>query len=247
MSKYTTEVRFICETYAGVTESVGFGEVDSVLEKSWNSIFNSTVEFFDENYRKFLCKKILKRYYMREICCETVGLWKFWLNEKLESIMPYYNQLYESARLKFDPLHEVDLIRTHDGTKNEVGKENTTNSRNQNDKTNGNRNTTSNSWDLYSDTPQGSISGLENETYLTNARKINDEENETTSATNETITSETGNKNNNLDSKENYVETVKGKNSGVSYSKLLLEYRETFLNIDNMVIDEFKDLFFNLW
>lgn len=88
---------------------------------------------------------------------------------------------------------------------------------------------------------------MENETYLTNARKINDGENETTNATNETITSETGNKNNNLDSKENYVETVKGKNSGVSYSKLLLEYRETFLNIDNMVIDEFKDLFFNLW
>ena len=88
---------------------------------------------------------------------------------------------------------------------------------------------------------------MENETYLTNARKINDGENETTNATNETITSETGNKNNNLDSKENYVETVKGKNSGVSYRKLLLEYRETFLKIDDMVINEFKDLFFNLW
>ena len=124
---------------------------------------------------------------------------------------------------------------------------NITNSKNQNDKTNGNRNTATNSWDLYSDTPQGSISGLENETYLTNARKMNGGENETTNATNETTTSETGNKNNNLDSTEKYIETVKGKNSGASYSKLLLEYRETFLNIDNMVIDEFKDLFFNLW
>ena len=247
MSKYTTEVRFICETYAGLTESVGFDEIDNVLEKSWNSIFTSTAEFFDENYRKFLCKKILKRYYTREICCETVGLWKFWVNEKLETVMPYYNQLYESARLKFDPLHEIDLTRTHDGTKNEVGNENTSNSRNQNDTTNGNRNTVGNSWDLYSDTPQGSISELESETYLTNARKMNDSENETTSATGETTTEETGSKNNKIDSTENYVETVKGKNSGVSYSKLLLEYRETFLNIDDMVINEFKDLFFNLW
>lgn len=184
---------------------------------------------------------------MRDICCETVGLWKFWLNEKLETIMPYYNQLYESARLKFDPLHEIDLTRTHDGTKNEVGKENTNNSRTQNDTTNSNRNATGNSLDLYSDTPQGSISGLENETYLTNARKNNGSGTETTSTTGETNTSETGSKNNNVDSKENYVETVKGKNSGVSYSKLLLEYRETFLNIDDMVINEFKDLFFNLW
>ena len=247
MSKYTTSVRFICETYAGLTESAGFDEVDNILEKSWNHIFASNVEFFDENYRKFLCKKILKRYYTREICCETVGLWKLWLNERLENIMPYYNQLYESERLKFDPLHEIDLTRTHDGTRNEVGNENITNSKNQNDKTNGNRNTNTNSWDLYSDTPQGSISGLENESYLTNARKVNNGENETSNATSETTTSETGNKNNNLDSTEKYIETVKGKNSGVSYSKLLLEYRETFLNIDNMVIDEFKDLFFNLW
>ena len=60
MSKYTTEVRFICETAAGLTESVGMSQVDSVLEQSWNSVFTTDTQFFDESYRKPLCKKILK-------------------------------------------------------------------------------------------------------------------------------------------------------------------------------------------
>ena len=92
LSKYTTEVRYICETDSGLDESVGFNSVDEVISKSWNKIFTSKVPFFDEDYRKILCCKILKHYYLREICSETVGLWKLWVNTKLEEIMPYYNQ-----------------------------------------------------------------------------------------------------------------------------------------------------------
>ena len=44
-----------------------------------------------------------------------------------------------------------------------------------------------------------------------------------------------------------YTEHVIGKTPGVSFSKLLKEFRETFLNIDNMVINELSDLFFGLW
>ena len=46
---------------------------------------------------------------------------------------------------------------------------------------------------------------------------------------------------------EEYLEHVKGKTPGASYSKLLQEYRETFLNIDMMIIDDLSDLFFGLW
>lgn len=35
--------------------------------------------------------------------------------------------------------------------------------------------------------------------------------------------------------------------SGVSESELLLKFRETFLNIDNMIIGELKDLFFTIY
>ena len=39
MSKYTTEVRFICETAAGLSESVGFSDVESVLERAGQNLF----------------------------------------------------------------------------------------------------------------------------------------------------------------------------------------------------------------
>ena len=43
------------------------------------------------------------------------------------------------------------------------------------------------------------------------------------------------------------TETIKGKRNGVSYSDLVNEYRKTIINIDMMIIDELKDLFFGLW
>ena len=113
MSNYTTEVRFICESLAGKKESVGADSVDSVLEKSWDKICTSTALFFDEEYRKPLCKKILKHFYLREIGADTFGIWKLRMNTRLEEIMPYYNQLYKSGLLEFNPLYDVDLKKTY--------------------------------------------------------------------------------------------------------------------------------------
>ena len=99
MSKYTTELRFICESKAGLSDSVGFNQIDDVISKSWNKIFDN-FPIFDESYRSVLCSKILKHYYTREISAETVGLWQLWLNTRMGEIMPYYNKLYESALLE---------------------------------------------------------------------------------------------------------------------------------------------------
>jgi hypothetical protein len=227
MSKYTTEVRFICESLSGLEESKGVNDIDTIINNSWDQIFTTNVTFFDPAYKSVLCKKILKHYYLREICSETVGIWKLWMNEKLEMIMPYYNQMYESQLLVFDPLKDVNVTRTYnketDGTENTTGtSEGTSNNTNR---------------DLYSDTPQGAITGLENENYLTNARKVTD---------NGTTTGEYEN-NRDANTTEEYVETLLGKHGSGTYSKMLQEFRETFLNIDAMVIEEFSDLFFGLW
>ena len=40
---------------------------------------------------------------------------------------------------------------------------------------------------------------------------------------------------------------VIGKTGGTSYSRLLAEYRETFLNIDMLIIEDLSDLFMQLW
>lgn len=279
MSKYTTEVRFICENKSGLKISGGIGDVDSIIANSWNKIFTSKAPFFDEEYRSILCQKILKHYYLREICCETVGIWTLWMNTRLEEIMPYYNQLYESAKIKFNPMHNVDLTSKHernvegtskeDGTRtdNTTGKRTLTGNRGTDNTSVGTRNTANSSdetkRDLYSDTPQGAITGLESEKYLTNARKITDNVNgtgnEETNTTEKTdtdysetedttgkidgVTSNTGSTN----TIEDYLETIIGKQGTESFSSLLNEFRETFLNIDMQVIEEFNDLFFCLW
>ena len=46
---------------------------------------------------------------------------------------------------------------------------------------------------------------------------------------------------------ENTTETLTGKNSGQSFSRLLAEYRETILNIDMLIIDELKELFMMIY
>ena len=227
MSKYTTEVRFICEVNAGKTESVGYSNIDDVLEESWNKIFDFNFPIFDENYRKPLCIKILKHYYTREIGEETVSLWKLRLNSRMNEIMPYYNKLYEAWAKEFNPLYDTDLTRKH--TLKRVG--NTEGKQNSETESNGtNRN-------LYSDTPQGGLQNVEDETYLTNARKIVD---------NETVTGE-NTYTQDIKSTDDYIESVSGKTSGTSYSRMLDEYKEALINIDMMVIDDLNNLFMMIW
>lgn len=307
MSKYTTEVRFICESKSGLEDSSGADKIDEIIASSWDKIFTKKAHFFDENYRSVLCQKILKHYYLREIGCETAGIWKLWMNTRLEEIMPYYNQLYESTKIKFNPMHDTDLTRTHtrnvegstkeDGTKTENTEHNRTLTGNRDTDTTGNRTLTGNKEantsgtdtrkitsssddtkkDLYSETPQGGISNLENETYLTNARKITDtvngsgneegkttgnstgnySDNEDTTENSGTTYSETENNTTNVNgttsntgtsnSTEDYLESVIGKQGSGTFSSMLNEFRETFLNIDMQVIEEFSDLFFGLW
>lgn len=282
MSKYTTEVRFICETASGLGESKGYTDVDTIITNAIPKIFTFTFPIFDENYRSVLEKKILKHFYTREICEETVGLWKLRLDAKLNEIMPYYNKLYKSELLEFNPLYTANLTRTkktdYDSNRNENENINDTSSSNRTTSNNGAVDTTNNSTttgtgsgtsnntsvDLYSDTPQGGLNGVESNTYLTNARKITDSgstssnTSNTNSSTGKVESSESGTDNSTgtygrmrdntdaLTSTEDYLETVVGY-EGTSASDLLLKFRETFLNIDMLVVNDLEDLFFQLW
>lgn len=280
MSKYTTELRFICEHSAGLTESVGYASIDEVLDKSRDKIFDFDFPMFDESYRNVLENKILKHYYTREICCETVGRWKLFLNTKLNEIMPYYNQLYKSAVIEFNPMYDVDLTtnyqkvdngnrgKTGNFTENDSGSKNSSGTSTRTDSVSGN--TTVNNarkndhWEYFSDTPEGGINGVENLSYLTNATHVTDDgtgstsstvtTNNTTSngsTTDATTTSneKSGNNSSNevIRNTEDYLHHIVGKTSGVSYSKLLNEYRDTFINIDMMIIKDLRDLFMNIW
>lgn len=281
MSHYTTELRFICEQLAGLNESVGYDKVDDVIDASWKKLFDFYFPIFDESYREGLIKKIIRHYYTREIGAETVGRWKLFLRTTLDEIMPYYNELYKSAQLDFQPFYDADYTRegTRDNTRtndligtrtdNLTRTNNSSGSDTTNNVSNENNNQRQNTWDLYSDTPQGGIAGLEGtiddsslgeNAYLTNARHVIGDTNGSTRSTTSNgsveygrkdITNDTGTQTNKnegtiIDDGE-YFEKVKGKFPGKSYSELLMEYRQTFLNIDMLVIESLKDLFFNLW
>lgn len=195
MSKYTTEIRFICEQLAGLTSSQGFNSIDDVIKKARPKIFNFDYPIFSLEHKEQLECKILRSYYTREICEETFGLWQLRLSARLNEIMPYYNQLYLSELKTFDPFSETDF--TVDSTKNGNQKVDSTNNqtsssdsstydKGKNSETTGTTTTTtSNSenestdnnlhWDKFNDTPQGGLDGVEGDSYLTNARKVTDD------------------------------------------------------------------------
>lgn len=236
MSKYTTQVRFICETSAKLTESSGSNDIEDILDKSWNKIF-SDFPIFDEEYRAELCKKILRHYYTREICCETVGRWKLFLSDKMKNIMPYYNQLYQSELLEIKPLISVDRSVSHQGHGSEYKTTNSNATNTNSSRTDGSTDT----WSYYSDTPQGGIDGLDTNDYLTNATH-----NTGTDATNSTVNGSTsGSETGEGTRTDTYVDKVLGYEG--NQSEMLLKFRETFLNIDMMIIDELKDLFFTIY
>lgn len=348
MSKYTTQVRFICEAAAGVINSNNVESVDNIIQEAIPSVFDFDFPIFDETYRNVLETKILKHYYTREIGEETVGLWKLRLNTTLNEIMPYYNKLYKSELLEFNPLHDVDYTRTGNRDTDETGSEtgqgtsslsdamtgtvadsgtdsnrktmtgtvtdqgtdeSTTSGTSSKTTTNGGTDTESTQnaakndrWDYFSDTPQGTIGSvpgggqqaLEGQTYLTNVHHITDDGTGSTSqrtmqhghtvtesGTNSgTVESETNNtktyntveadsgtnantrtyntqnartgstsetRNKTLQNLQEYTEKVAGKMGGASMSKLLMEFRETFLNIDMQIINDLAPLFFGLW
>lgn len=254
MSKYTTEVRFICEVNSGLDESVGYSKIEDVITGAIPKIFDFDFPIFDESYRSVIERKILKHFYTREICEETIGLWKLRLNTRLNEIMPYYNKLYTSELLDFNPLYTDNLTRTRItklNSKRETdnsGKVDTTNS--SNSEGSGSGTTINNGSDLYSDTPQGTLSGVTSGTYLTNARTTSDTNtsnsntSNNSSATGKVVSNESGS--DDFNSTEDYLESVSGY-AGINASDLLKKYRETFLNIDMMIIDNLEDLFFQLW
>lgn len=223
MSKYSTELRFICESLAGRLESEGYSGIEQIIADSRAKIFSFDYPLFSEDYKATLETKIIKHYYTREICAETYGRWKLFLESRMQEIMPYYNELYKTTLKEYDIFEEVNYTRS--GTRNidEAGESSST----TNSAVNGEE------WQKYSDTPQGSVQNIENDSYLTNATK------NTIDQTTQGVTA--GEQTNNT--LEEYTELIKGKYPGKSYMELIKQFRDNLLNIDSMIINELNDLF----
>ena len=236
MASFTTQVRTICESQAKIS---GYAGVDpfEIVKNAYPRIFLD-FPIYDESHREELCTKILLHYYMDEIGLETYALWKLQLNIRLREIMPFFNTLYE-AMGHSDLFSNVNINRTYNkrGT-NDTKSENTTSA-----STKGTNQGKEHSLDKYSETPQGGLSGIESDKYLTNARITENGREDTTA----TSTDGKANFSQNDLSNETYEERTSGKDGGKSYFELLQEYREKIITIDNQIIENLSNLFMGVW
>jgi hypothetical protein len=261
LSNYTTQVRTIIENCS----------VDNLLLKTnerieigRSFIFDFDYPIWNEEYRKTLETKIIKHYYTKEIGLETVGLWKFYLEERLNLIMPYYNNLYATTVKDYDYLTNVSVIETLQNTKtsNNSSETNITdNSTNTTDSTqadSGGGTTTStdnnSSNNIKSDTPQANYNGLDYASELNkntetknNTTNINNNNTTTVNKTDELTATKKATNTDNTTASDNYTKTNKGNSGSKSFTELLIEYRDSLINIDSMIIDELKDLFMTIY
>lgn len=255
MSQNTMELRRVCETYAGIDEPEGYSQIDNVISSSVDKIFDFDYPIFDESYRKVIETKIIKTYYLREICDVPIGKWKLFLAIKMNNLMPYYNQLYESQKLSFNPLFTVDYTREYDrnvdNTETGDTKVKGTLTVDVSTMLDANNTTTENEKLRHSDTPQGKLQMLEDGTYMSsgdvNERTTTDNGKTTGSNNSETQNTSSTTKNDKATTTEGYVEKIQGKNDGKSYGELIIQFRESLINIDLMLIEELETLFWPLY
>jgi hypothetical protein len=65
---------------------------------------------YDELNRPILNDLIVNHYYNQEIGMETIQLFQFAIMRRMMEIMPFYNQMYASVALKYNPLITVDIV-----------------------------------------------------------------------------------------------------------------------------------------
>lgn len=204
---------------------------------------------FDENYRDTLNHNILYHYYEDEIGLETAPLFRLYLNQRLNEIMPKYNELYKAQRNLVDNnllLNNVNLTEslTGNNTKQDTNNATTTTS-STSQSTN---NSTTNNKNLYQDTPQGNISSQDIDAQNVYATNISLDRNTNNSTINDT-SSGNGSSNSTLNSNEtnNYIKTIIGNNGGKYNIDILNDIQNNFMNIDLMIINELSDLFMGIY
>lgn len=176
--------------------------------------------------REELNNKILSFYRFREIGQETFGRWLFELKTALHEIMPKYNQLFYSADQDFNPIYNVDYVKTMKGK--QIASSNSSSNA---------QDTSSN--EVYTKgvnakMPQTEL-GLSNMQIdnLTYADEANwGKSNGTTNGSNTT------NGNTSSSGVTDSTETTKGNFGVVSAQDLIVKYRETIINIEQQIIND---------
>lgn len=206
-------------------------EVYSLLQDKNFRMFNFDYDFFteDETIKKEFEQKFIDKYMFHEIGFETVVRFKHYLRERLNSIAPYYKQLYETELKSKDInfLLNKDLTETFERDIENDGL-NSTDIKSSD-------NAIQNNIESYLDNGNADI-GLDNG----NATGVSRVTGENTSNSNSST-------NINTNTKE-LTKLVSQGNIGITSSaELLRDWRSVLINIQDMVITECEDLFMRIY
>lgn len=220
----------------------------------------SSYPIFDNEYRETLNTNIINHYLYEEIGLETPALFAHYLKCRMNEIMPKYNKLYESEMLKLDPLSNYNMKENyHNESSSSTDSE--TNSESESNSTS---NSTSNASSetgintigktVHQNTPQGQIQEqtINNYSYATtqdldSTSVTNTGENESsdTDVTNRDSSSNATNESNS-ESESAYEKIIRG-NKGVNYMTLYKDFKNNFISIDKLIINDLQDLFMGIY
>lgn len=206
-------------------------ELRTILNSPYFEVFDFDYEFYSKSQilKENFEKKFLQNYYFNEINSETVHRWKWMLKNKLDLIMPYYKQLYETElRCK-----NIDFMLNKDYEET-FEREVTSDSQAENIS----GSTTAGKTLSKGSTLNNGLSSvsLENKS-LTNVSENTD------NGSNTSNSKSVGN------DKQKEINKLIGKgNIGTTSSGQLLEsWRNVLINIDQQIIDELFELFITVY
>lgn len=232
MASYTIELRNVCELYT--REEVENWFKDYNLSDYLTQEQISVIETANVWSKDRLATKIVDNYYMREIGFETPALFQHYAKIEMKKIMERMLPKIYSNFLKYDPLSNVDFTETY--TREIAGES----------KTIGNSESNSNNQarglNIINDTPQTNISyqNIENGLYATQVNQSETEAN-ITDTTN-------SNANGTTSTLEKFTRHEEGDNGVIiTNQRLIKEYREIIVAIDEEIINELDLLFFGLY
>lgn len=229
------------------------GEYTIQLRTLLQTDFNPALDdypIFDENYRSVLNQKILDHYYMEEIGLETPDLFNHYLSNRMNEIMPYYNEMYRVQALIANPFHNFEYSET---SKRETDQDNTQTTTGENvEMTSQDSDTTFTkgqvrSHSAQSDTPQSNLTpynvakgGYASLVNMSETESDNDVTSgqASTDARQDSQTATAGN----IKTVDDYIRTITG-SQGISKPEILKQYKSAFINIDYEIIKDLRDLF----
>ena len=184
-------------------------------------------DFYLEENKKNFEKKFFDKYFDREIYCKNPFVFRRALLGKLNLIMPYYKQIYqtelESKNINFLLNKDLKEEFIRDIENNVEGSATSTGT------------TTGESINIFSDTPEGQISNIEK--FMSNGT-INKANNNTE---NNSVSHSTG-------KKKKKTSFLSQGNIGVTSSAELLDkWRQVIINIDQLILNELEDLFLDIY